>query len=135
VWQIHVVDGTTCDVTTIVPGTSQVTETYSISSGLSTAMNIPNSGLSFKIVSSVGTIWQIDLLSRPLYDIGVLLAGLDAVGAEALAALFRRTSPVGRTEPMLSFYNAFETYPDTPHRLGAALLALIYDTEELRIPQ
>lgn len=67
---------------------------------------------------------------RPTRDPAVLLAALDNLGEPVHLQLFG----VGSTmpEPMATFYRLWKDHKEPAYRLGAAVCALVYRTEDLR---
>ncbi len=65
---------------------------------------------------------------RPQRDLGQLLAGLDTLGEPTILSLFGVGTALQTTEPYATCYRLFQQHPDLPHRLGAAVTALIYQT-------
>jgi hypothetical protein len=74
------------------------------------------------------TYWVVEYLAKPNIEMDIVSRAeqLNNVGAEAYAALFS-----GR-EPYKTFRELWENHPHLSYKLSGALLALIYQTEELR---
>jgi len=77
---------------------------------------------------AAGDGWLVSLNRRPARDLSQMLAALDRVGEEALLELWQ---PFGQ-EPYASLRNMFYDAPALPQRLGAAVTALILQTERRR---
>lgn len=70
---------------------------------------------------------EVVVRSRPLWDVGQIVAALAVSGEENLAYLFGDT----QTEPYRTFSNLFFRHTENAYRLAGILLALAYRTEEL----
>lgn len=105
---------------------------YTSTAYLSSLVPLPNSGLFVNFQPLVGAAWRIENLSRPVADLGSLLATLKAQPYEELQQLFLRDRPEGYEEPMLTFWNLWLQHRDFAHQLGGLLCALVYHTELLR---
>ena len=74
----------------------------------------------------VGAQWDIRTFVVPHVDASEILAGLDAMGDEALLALFPSR------EPYLTYKRLWQEHVYAEYRLGGVLLAFIYRAEEVR---
>jgi hypothetical protein len=61
------------------------------------------------------------------------MASVGLLGDETLAALFGTITPAGGQEPLKTFRRLYDEHYSVAHRLGAVVLALIYQTEVRRI--
>jgi len=99
--------------------------------GLVGPISIPGTSSAILVQSpEVGDAWRITWRVRPQLDLGQLLPSLQEIGGEVLISLFNRAAG---TEPFLTFRRLFERHYDLPHRLGAAVMALIHKSEEVRL--
>lgn len=136
IWDVEVLTSSTLRVALRGSSPASVAN-YTLSGGLSTVVPLPASGLAIQIRESTftpgsGPQFRIESLSRPQTELGSLLASLEVTGSETLAALFGIGSRPGGQEPLQTFRKLFEEHFDLTHRLGGAVLALIYQTEALR---
>jgi hypothetical protein len=78
---------------------------------------------------AVGTAWQVKYLAEAGIDMDIIsrAAQLSKIGAEAYVALFPSR------EPYKLFKELWEHHILLPYKLSGALLALIYQTEEIRV--
>ncbi len=76
--------------------------------------------------------WEASVDLRPTLDLGQIVAGLSQSGEENMLRVFGVGSPLGATEPFLTFRKLWSTHPELPYRLGGLLLAMIYQMERLR---
>lgn len=133
VWDVELLTATTARVALRQPAVSGV-QSLSYTNGLSSSLTLPGSGIT-ALVQQVsfpdnqGPRWRIESLARPQLDPGQLLVSLGSMGAAALAALFADGTTRGGEEPRLTLRRCYEDHFDLPHRLGAAVVALVYETE------
>ena len=135
-WDVELLTNTTANVRLRTTMQSTV-ETYSVTGGLSSLIPLLSSGLSLQVRDSVftpgsGPVFRIDSLSRPTVDLGTILASVDTLGDAVTSALFGITTPAGREEPLRTFRHLYEDHHDLAHRLGAVVMALVYQTEARR---
>jgi hypothetical protein len=136
-WTIEIIDADTLEIRQ--PGNHfPVSQEYTVSGGLSSRQTIPGTNFSFQFRDSVftpsqGPQFRVESLARPQTSLGSLMASVGLLGDETLAALFGITTPAGRQEPLQTFRRLYENHYSVAHRLGAVALALIYQTEALRI--
>lgn len=125
-WQIAVVDGSHVSILQTEGGSTSVTSTYSVASGVSSIVTIPNSPLSFYFQSGLGSSWTVGSMFRPFWTLPQILDNvLASLTDESFNALF------SAEEPFLTFQNLWLQRQELPLRLGAILLALAYRTSEL----
>lgn len=117
-------------------GTVQVTLQQSPGSNLvlnftpGDVLPLTGSGYTFKLTTdNPGAAWLVEIINRPQWDLGELVAGLGSLGEPTLLKLFG----VPRVEPYTTFANLWETQHETPLRLAALVTALVYRTEEWRV--
>jgi hypothetical protein len=116
-WQIQSVSGTSILVVNDATGESALYET------LTGTKLLPGSELRISINTQplpVGRTWTAVYKTRPLPDIGVIVASLRALPDSSLSAVF---GAPGRTEPLASFYALFRNHPMTAQQLAGFLLA------------
>jgi hypothetical protein len=125
-WNITVLDGSNVSIIQTEGGNTNTTATYSITSGISSIVAIPNSPLSFFFQSGVGSMWTLSTLFRPAFTLAQVLANVTAgLTDTSFNALF------SVDEPYLTFQNLWLQRQELPLRLGAILLALTYRMHEL----
>jgi hypothetical protein len=97
--------------------------------GLGTPFDLPGSGLNGRFHEGVppGTAWVVTCLARPAADLGGVVAALEAIGEDAMLALFG----VAPAEPYRTWKALWYSAAPLPYRLGAVLLALAARTDEL----
>lgn len=77
-------------------------------------------------------IFSVSADVRPQYDVATLLTQLDALGEPTLLRLFGVGSPQGASEPLATFRRLWTSHREPSQRLGAAVCALVYQTERVR---
>lgn len=91
---------------------------------------LPDVGYSFRLnTDNAGASWVVDTRNRPDAGPGEIVAGIDTAGEPVILSLFG-AAPV---EPYLTFLALWHEQDETPLRLTAALVALVYRTEERRL--
>lgn len=101
---------------------------YTVSSGLSSLVQLPDIAVQFRFDPGVGTIWNFETLARPIDNLTAVenrMASVINSGVEA--ELFGNDR-----EPYSTFRNLWESHPFPIYRLGGAMLALIYRMDALR---
>lgn len=98
--------------------------------GLTDQYKLGESGYRFRIQGTpdVGDAWLVEVLNRPMEDLGQLVANLERVGEPALIEVFG----LSRDEPYATFRNLWQNHTELPLRLGGLVMALIYSTETRR---
>lgn len=103
---------------------------YTLPSGLSDLMKLTSSGYSFRLnTTNVNAAWMVEILNRPQWDMGTILANLDTLSAPTIDALLGITAQ----EPFATFRRLWFDQKETPLRLGAMLLAVAYRTDARRL--
>jgi hypothetical protein len=124
---------------TFAAGTIALTKMYkpavasqsvSFSGGISSLIPLPLSPFNIRI-KNLTAKWLMQYLAVPTKDLGQILADIDNLGEETLTSLFGIGTLTGKTEPFLTFYNLWRTSPYTAERLGAVVMAMIYQTDKL----
>ena len=88
---------------------------------------LPGSGYTISIFNgTINGTWLVEILNRPQYDLGAIIASIN--NASVLTQLFGAV-PV---PPYDTFANLWYDQNETPRKLAALLLAIIYRTEEVR---
>lgn len=100
--------------------------------GLTTAIALPGSSVSFRIQTGdsdndltdlVGTTWLLETRARPSQGLDTVLSRLQTgLGPVSLLELFG----LGQTEPQKTWLNLWQTSPYLPYKLGALLLGVAY---------
>lgn len=108
----------------------ETVQAASFTNGLSAPMSLPNSPLQI-VHHNVAAQWHLEYTVKPTKDLGDLLVELDNIGGPTMIKLFGVGTALQKTEPMQTFYNLWKGHYALPYRLGAAVLALIYQTNEL----
>lgn len=124
-WQVTVTDGTTVTVETYDADGRTYTTTYSytVTDGLSSVLSLPGSGLSYRFESGTGSVWQVQVVSRPVVTMPQIVQNADSLlDASCYDALF------SETEPYRTFKRLWETSDEPPYRLSGLVLALAYRT-------
>lgn len=78
------------------------------------------------------TSFLVTAAQRPSKTLAELEAQLRTLGEATLLPLFNVGSTLGGQEPWQTFYRLWTKHPEFPYRMGGLLLALIYQTEQLR---
>jgi hypothetical protein len=128
-WTVTVSD-TAADVTLTRPYPRMTTIAVTYGDGLGTPVPLVGSGfvVRFHAGLATGTAWTISCIANPPIDLGAVQAALEVAGEDVLARLFG-TAPV---EPYRTWRRLWDGNAPLPYRLGAALLALSYRTDECR---
>jgi hypothetical protein len=132
-WTVEVTTGSNADVTRHTAPTSVTSTSYTLTSGLSSKVALPGSDLSVKFNTGVGSQWYVTSAARPGTDLGTLLANIDSITEDVKLELFSVGSALGASEPFKTFRNLYNMHTELPYRLGGILLALILQTERLRV--
>jgi len=130
-WDVSVTSGDVVKITLRNPRVVR-DEAYTTSSGISSVVPLPGTAMGVRFPPTVSAEWRIRSYARPNIDMGSVTEALKALGDETLADLFNRIRPAGSTEPFKTFDNLWKHHPELPYKLGGAVLALVYRTEELR---
>lgn len=129
-WQLNVsvISSTQVDVTQLTNPQTTVTDNYTITSGLSNAIQLANSGLTIQFGQPGSPLptWLVTALAEPLYTMADVLPALDAVDT---APLFTAGAPF---EGLAALWE-IQTLPAI-YRIGAAALALAYQINNLVTP-
>lgn len=130
-WIVELLNGTTASVTPV--GGLGSTVEYSVANGITTPIGLSGSSMSLLVRESSfadgeGPKFEITVLRKPQVDCGTLLATAELLGSEVLARLFQGT---GDTWDLLR--NCWQKHFSLTHRLGSLVLALIYQTESIRV--
>jgi hypothetical protein len=97
---------------------------------LDDAAPLPGAGYYLHVdLPAAGQRWRVEVVNRPSDNLSALCAGLGKIGESAADALFG----VSRDQPYLTFRNLWRGAVEMPLRLGAAVCALVYRTEERRL--
>lgn len=126
-WRVDVTSGTQVTVTELEgPNPRAVAGTYTLTSGLSNPIALPDSTLSVVFASGVGSSWLIDLVTPPALGLPGVLNGLQrTLNLSLQAGLF------GAAEPLLTFGNLWSLHDQMPYRLAGVVLALAYQINAL----
>lgn len=101
----------------------------SVTAGLSEPLPLGDSGYGVRLTHpAADQLWRIGFNIRPQWDLGQILAGLDVIGEPVLLGLFG----VSPDEPLKTFKNLFHDHAELPWRLGAAVLALAWQLDNVR---
>jgi hypothetical protein len=113
------------------PTPQTVSAPLNFANGLSAPIPLTESTINVQLYRETqpGTSWLVKAVGRPTIDLGVILMNLLIAGEEVLRSLFG-LPPV---EPYLTWYNLFHSDMPLPYRLGAAVMAVIQRTEEVRL--
>ena len=130
-WIVAVTSSDLVNIKRLYPYTS-VDAAYTVSSGLSSLIPLPGSSLNIRIPQNIGESWRVTSYSRPTPDLGSIAYSLQFVGTQALSELFKTATPQGQSEPYRTFSRLWQQRQELGYKLGGALLALIYSTEDLR---
>jgi hypothetical protein len=106
--------------------------TPSFTAGLSNTMALPNSPL-YVVHHNTPAKWAIQYIAKPTKDLGELLVEIESLGAPTLFKLFGVGTELQNTEPMKTYYNLWRNHYALPYRLGAAVMALIHQTDALSV--
>ncbi len=130
-WRITVDDGSNVTIIRQTPPITSVTQSYTLTQGLSSLIQLVGSGLQARFHAGVGSEWLVTATTRPEQELGVVLANLDSIGGDIIDTLFGVGSPRVKTEPFLTFRNLWNNHPELPYRLGAMLLAWVLRADEI----
>lgn len=102
---------------------------FALTDGASQPLPLGDSGYSFRLhTTNVGASWLVEVLNRPQWDLGQIVASLGQVGEPVFLQLFGTAS----VEPYRTFRALWFDQSEMPLRLAALLLAIVYRTEEER---
>ena len=129
-FEIVRLDSDTVSVHRASPPTSKTVMSITLTSGVSEPLALIGSGYTCRILTAtpVDTIVFVEVLNRPMSNVGALLPAVERLGAATIVDLFR----LGNGYPFNSLYELWRKEKETPLRLAALVLAVIYRTEEVR---
>lgn len=130
-WRIDVTSGTNVKVTRQTPVQQISIQEYTITEGLSSLIDLVGSGLQARFESGVGSEWLVSVVTRPEQQLGSVLANLEVVGQDNFLALFGYGTPKAAQEPFKTFRNLINHHHELAYRLGAFLLAWIYQADAI----
>jgi hypothetical protein len=103
---------------------------FSLTSGLSAPVELKYTGYSFALnTTSSLAAWTVSGYLRPQLNIASFVSTFESLGDDNFAGLFGTE----RQEPWNTFRNLWYNSDDAVYRLSAIVLALIYQTENLRV--
>jgi hypothetical protein len=127
-WEIEVLTSTSVRITHRLPPFETTDVSFTVTSGISNAISLPNTLFSFALIPGGSTlpIWALDFTFRPVLELSdiYLLAqqatdlGIDLFGEDEFYQEFKK----------IWEHNALAM----PYRLSALVLAWMYRAEELR---
>jgi len=114
----------------MTPPASTTVTPVSVSGGLLTPVSLTGSGYTVQMgaVGDSRTV-VVEVLNRPQWSLGSLNAALHEIGEPVLLSLFGTS----RDEPYMTLRELFFDHPYMPYQLGAAVIALAYRTESVRL--
>jgi hypothetical protein len=127
---IEVVDGANVKISSLTEPVPVTTSPYVITAGLSSAVSLPGSDLSFKFQAGVGSIWTVTWLAYPAKSLSDMYNDLKQDLTDDLVAVLFGTHP---SEPMLTFKNLWLYNPYPPYQIAAVVMALGYQTNNLTV--
>jgi len=128
-YTVEILSNTTVEVKRAVPPIQSDIYNYALVSGSTAKIPLVFSGYTFRMnTQNPGASWLIDIINRPQQDIGAVLASLTRIGEPVLLELFG----LEQTEPWMTFRNVWSQNGETPMRLAALLLALIWRIDAVR---
>lgn len=133
-WRVVILSANEISVTrTIPPPVLETVTFYVLADGVGGPIDLQDAPLRFLFSAAPpGTAWTIRSVTPPSANLGDLVRRIQALPEATLAKVFRRTDQQGGLEPWRTFYALWTEHPETPVRLGALLLGLIYRMEDLR---
>lgn len=125
---IEVINGTDVTIQSLTDAIPIITANYTVSSGLSSLVSLPNTDLQFRFQAGVGSKWKVEWLTYPAQNLADLYNNVRLGLTSDLAAVLFGVDP---EEPMLTFRNLWVENPYPPYQLSAVALALGYQTNIL----
>jgi hypothetical protein len=129
-WRVETASSSQVAVRRLTAPLSLDLVSYTLTSGLSELLDLPGSGLQFRVPAGVGNAWRITACARPEQNLAELVTSLTAV-AGPLETVFGVGTAAGRSEPFVTFRNLWRDHPEALYRLGGALLGYIYRADAL----
>lgn len=127
-WRVSYTSPTTT-ITRLYPYQTQNT-TAIFTAGVSQEIPLLGSNLTVRHKDSTAD-WTVTHRAKPKRDLGELMANIDTLGETTFTKLFNVSNSKGKTEPFQTFYNLWRQHYALPYRLGAVVLAMGYQTDEL----
>lgn len=130
-WRIAVTSGSQATVTRQTPPAQVSLQEYTLTESLSSLVQLVGSGLQARFQNGVGAEWLVTATARPTRELGVVTENIGSLDGSDLDSLFGVGSPKAATEPFKTFKNLWKDHPELPYRLGAILLAWVYQADEI----
>lgn len=130
-WIVQVENESRAVITRTTNPAVQIAVDLTVTDGLSQLIPLPYSSLSCQFPVTTANFWSIYGIALPSTDVAGLTTKLHNLGDPVLAPLFGVTTGKSTTEPYKTFYELWQNHPELLYRLGALILALIYQTNEL----
>lgn len=132
-WDLNVLNEETIQVIRRTFPQQDSVQEYTITDGMSSRIELVGSEAAFTFNEGINEVWGVAGYARPTRDLGEIQAELESAGAPYMNDLFGVGTPLGASEPFLTFRNLWFKHPELAYRVGGVLLAVIYRMEELRV--
>lgn len=132
-WKIRTLTSSTVEVTRQTKPIQDSIQEYTITSGLSSLIELVGSNLKARFQEGIGNEWIVEGNARPDAELGSIVSSIKTSGVQNLLQLFNVGNVKGDTEPFKTFRNLWEDHKELAYQFGGLLLALIYQTEDVRI--
>jgi len=128
-YDVRLLTELTIEVTRLTPPGDSTISAFGLTAGLSNAISLPDTGYSFKLnTNEQGCAWEVEVFLRPTWSMGELVQLFRSIGEPTLLQLFW---PITE-EPTRTFYNLWNDHREMPYQLGAIVMALIWQSEQVR---
>lgn len=124
-YQVSVLTTTSVRVLRTTPPVGTQTEAFVLTDGLSDMLPLTGSGYNFRLTDNATDLsWVVEVLNRPQYDVGALVA---AIAARHKGDVLRL---LAGPAPYTTFRNLWEQ-KELPGRVAGLVLGLIYRADEV----
>lgn len=127
-WHITVISSTNIEVKRIAAPLREAIYSYVLTDNLSNQIPLLGSSLSFVFRGGVGSEWIVEVVARPRKSTGNILASLQNSLTEVDE---NQLFGIANVEPLRTFRNLWRKHDKYPYQLGALLLAIAYQTDDL----
>lgn len=126
-WKLTVTDGSNLTIDNLTAPVKTTIVPYTLSSGVSNVIQLPNSPISIRFENGVGSIWFIQMLYRPLFELLDIITSLMKLDVVSNLSLFNG----GSVEPYKTFANLWSNNEELLYRITGIILALAYRMHDI----
>lgn len=127
-FQVEVLDENTVSILRLSPPSAKALLRYTLTSDLSEPLPLPGSGYSVRLSGGSSGVLSVEVLNRPTAELGTLVSTFALLSDASVVSLFH----AGKGQPFDKLYSVWQREKETPLRIAALTLAVIYRSEEAR---